>query len=186
MIVDNIDAEVRYSIDLGRPSFTTDETRELLKSFFQFVRETDIPLMVNGMHDTIESMVNNGTSYLGGGFGFCYYFRSKEDRKRFAKEVERLADWQVTDWRNITLFSNPDKSIDLLFSEKYLPSVQRYLDAQSYGCESYGSGGYASTLRIDSTLHTFHQGSWENRASGGLREILELRAYLEDRFFDLD
>jgi hypothetical protein len=184
MIVDNIDAEVRYSIDLGRPSFTTDETRELLKSFFQFVRETDIPLMINGMHHTIESMVNNGTSYMGGGFAFCYFFRSKEDRKRFAKEVKHLAIWEVKDWRNIGLLHNSNGNIDLLFGNKYLSLVQEYLDARTYGSVPYGSCAYSSTPGI--RPNPIQRIGREHRVEGELREILELRAYLEDRFFDLD
>ena len=118
----------RFKIDLGRPSFTDDEQRNSWIKFFDYVDDTEIQLKVNGVYRTMEASCKNSESYMGGGFSFCFWFKSIEDRKQFLYDLETKLKWEpYRDCHNIQLHLRLDKKFVLRVNPKLTQIALDYL-----------------------------------------------------------
>lgn len=89
-------------LDIGRPSFYAgdDETRDYLYTVQEWIRTVDIEIKVNGFYHTLTEMLRTDAGFLGGGFKYCFWFRSVEDRDQFTKQlsgIPRPVGWR---WRH--------------------------------------------------------------------------------------
>ena len=76
-----------------RPNIFTDQDRAWWAKFQNAVRNSTIEIGVNGVFDYIQSVIDGGTCYGGGGFAYMFWFRTLEDRTTFIAEcVATFAD----------------------------------------------------------------------------------------------
>jgi hypothetical protein len=124
--------ENMFTIDIGRPSFYEKEHFLWWQNICNFIENTDIKIQVNSAYESVKQMAFNNTPYLGGGFSFCFWFLTKEDRKQFINTINK--DFKVNylhDIRNIRFVVNQDKTVYLIIDKKYLAKTNElYKDLQ--------------------------------------------------------
>jgi hypothetical protein len=178
MIIDPKEDTTVYMIDVGRPSFTEQDHRDFWSGFFRLVETTAIPVMVNSAYHGIKQRVDDGQSYLGGGFKFCFWFETKDDRRAFAKECATI-NVNIEDFRNIMLCQDLAKVMRLRFS----PIYENY--ARNFGA--------SVETEYRPNVHPFTNESLGEPiatgwlvANGEIGELHKLKAHLNECFFDLD
>lgn len=175
------DLTFTYSIDYGRPSFSDDHSRSIWKKFFDLVETSNIPIGVNAIHNHMVQLVNEGGSYMGGGFKFCYFFQSKSDRRAFANECKTIG-FEVDDFRNVYLFLNNDNTMHLRFNIKYLQYVIEYVKNNNLDVlmpiaqMDYPDPITGEKIVVDNTYIV----------NSSLDNLNKLKAHLTECFFELD
>lgn len=84
----------KYMINIGRPSYYTNEDFKNWSAFFDYVEESDILIGVNAIYYDMKQMCKARQGYGGNGFQFCFWFDAKEDRKQFLKDLENKLGWR--------------------------------------------------------------------------------------------
>lgn len=166
-----------YKIDVGRPSFTTDDQRLFYKQFFDLIETSSYPIIVNGVYPWMREMVEQGKSYLGGGFSFCFWFATKEDRQQFIKDAAKL-EMIIEDWHNLSFYFDQDKVMHVLFApHQYLSEAQSFIETHpALSMQPHRSPGYNGELIETGRMIV----------DGPLKELVELKAHLLEVWLDLE
>lgn len=152
-----------YMVDIGRPSFIDDEGRAFWKKFYDLVDTSPYPIVVNSMFDTVREMLDEGRGYMGGGFRFCFFFATKDDRKQFINDVEKLGEYaKIRDHHNVVLFQNIHGATSIRATQKYMDSVVYYISGNDNLGVSYDSESLAFPVIVD----------------GPIKDLLSLREHL--------
>lgn len=178
MIIETKENVTYYFIDIGRPSFTEQEHRDFWSSFFHLVETTAIPIVVNSAYHGIKQMVDDGGCYLGGGFKFCFWFETKEDRRTFAKECAAI-DLKIEDFRNIMLYQDREKTMWLRFPPIYESHARDF--GASVGIGYRPNIDFFSGETLGDPIATGLMVVKDNIAN-----LLKLKDHLNECFFDMD
>jgi hypothetical protein len=130
--------ENSWMIDVGRPSFFTDDVRQWWQRFFNFVETSNIRIQVNSVYDTMHDYAFNNGCYGGGGFSFCFWFLTKEDRKTFVNHIntELEARYQH-DFKNLHFHHNKDETLSIIISKKYLEKAEELIQETKLEIKPY-------------------------------------------------
>ena len=172
-----------YKLDIGRPSFFSDEDCLVWRKFFEYVESTEIEIATSGIYHNMRDIAFNNGRYGGGGFQFCFWFNSKEARKEFAKEVGLIFKEKVSDFRNIMFFAiknetTGNREIDSVrFTPQYLDKaneiaeqlfvkIEKHTHKDFFTCEMKETGWY--------------------HAKGKIADLKLFKNALEEHFFEFD
>lgn len=182
MIVERDDH--KYCVDIGRPTFYTDEHRDFYKKIFDVIENSPIAIVVNGMYNRVREMLYAGSGYGGGGFAFCFWFATKEDRREFARLMKGI-EVSIEDWRGVTWYQPyQSKILFLKFTDKYLDHVQQFAQNNDITIQPYMSPPPGFGWELDKSQWVVIPGL--HSASGDLKLLLELKHHLNDVFLDFD
>lgn len=159
-----------YKIDIGRPSFYSDDDCAWWRKFFEFVETTPTKVHVNPVYSSMRECAYNNGRYGGGGFGFCFFFESVDDRKCFVADYNAgVADEnKYQDFRNLGLvFHQDEKTVDLWFHEKFLERATEYNN-------------------INDSCLTITQENYRYVASGSLKQVGFLKNILNEYSLEID
>lgn len=122
---------LKYMINVGRPSYFEEEDFKNWAPFFDYVEECDISIGVNGVYHNMKQMCEDKQGYGGGGFQFCFFFASKEDRKQFLSDLENKLGWQpYRHYDKVGFFTNLEKTTFLYMVPELLEHAFKYLRAK--------------------------------------------------------
>ena len=188
----------KYSVDIGRPSFFTDENRNEYKKVFELIEKSSIPIVVNGAYYGVRERLYNGDGYGGGGFAFCFFFASKDDRKEFARLMKEIKtdspgwNFEILDWRNVMFHQDRDKIMHLKFDEKYLPCVKQFADEHLLTISPFMMPESPKTIEdivaigLDKPLNSPMRVIFGiYLATGDLKDLYSLKAYLSEQFLQI-
>lgn len=181
----------RYSVDIGRPTFYTDEDKVIYKKVFELIETCPIPIVVNGAYDFVRKFLyEDSGGYGGGGFAFCFFFATKEDRKEFARLMKEIG-FNITDWRNVMFYQDLDKKLHVRFDEKYLPFAQAFVEDTTLTVGPYMVP--KPPMSIEDLNNYYDNESKEkvpvlglHLASGELKDVLLLKTHLDEQFLDFE
>ncbi len=77
--------------NVGRPDIFNEEDRQFWKFFHDQVKNSEIPVAINGLWNFFENMLNSEEfqGYGGGGMKYVFGFKTQEDLDKFKKIIER-------------------------------------------------------------------------------------------------
>lgn len=78
--------------DLGRPSYFDDQDFIIWEKIYNFIETTDIPIAVSSIYELMRDYCRDKNLYGGGGFQFCFWFDTHEDREAFNYGIKFIKD----------------------------------------------------------------------------------------------
>ena len=159
--------ELPYKFDVGRPSYFEHKHFETWTKFFDFVEHSPIQIAVNGQYFAMKDYCDQRQNYGGGGYGFVFWFLTKQDRRQFVSELEKIFGpaSRALDWRHVMLVRELDGNFCLRFRNVYLPQVEEFVRDNPEMC-------------IDTSERMM--------VKGALVKLLELRKILDNCFLELE
>lgn len=76
-----------YWVNIGRPDIL-ETTIDAEREFHDWVRDTDIEIVVSDAFAYLSTCIAETQYYLGGGFKYMFWFFSQEDKDTFIKYLE--------------------------------------------------------------------------------------------------
>jgi hypothetical protein len=163
-----------FVVDVGRPSFLSNESCEWWQKFFNYVETTNLKIQVNSLYNEMRKYAFENNRYLGGGFSFCFWFSSKDDRKEFVQYINNeLGAKYSHDSKNKFLMTKNDK-VCLICSEIYAEKTKQlnsFLVIKPHSFEDF-QGNIIS-----------YEGFYE--VNGSLHDIIELKFLLDEYSLEL-
>lgn len=95
--------EYPFMLDLGRPTFYKDEHFEFWAKVFNFIETCGIDLKKNGIYSDMKNYCDKRQNYHGGGFKFCFWFRTHVDKERFQDGIDEINGYRTVILRGMNL-----------------------------------------------------------------------------------
>ena len=78
--------------NMGRPSYFNERDFIFWEKIYNFIETTDILIAVSGIYTLMRDYCRDKNYYGGGGFQFCFWFDSLEDRDAFKYGIKFIRD----------------------------------------------------------------------------------------------
>jgi hypothetical protein len=182
----------KYSVDVGRPSFFEQAHRDEYKKMFELIETCSIPIVVNSAYHHIRDLLYSESGYGGGGFAFCFWFATKNDRKEFARLMKEIK-FEISDWRNVMFYQDLNKKRHLRFDEKYLEYAKSFAEGTTLTIGPMMGPGLPTTL--EGMMLLYSGKSTETNmvpvpglylADGDLKDMCLLKVHLEEQFLEFE
>ena len=89
------DGSFTFEHDMGRPTYFEDEDFERWGKYFDFIEQSDIPIVVNGLYHRMREYCDQRKKYGGNGYKFCFWFRSEKSREKFEDGIDKIRGYRI-------------------------------------------------------------------------------------------
>lgn len=85
---EKIDSAFEWNV--GRPDLRSEDDHRFWKAFHSLVESWPAPIGINGAYGYIQSHLDAGTGYGGGGMAYKFWFTTEQDMIEFKEAVKKI------------------------------------------------------------------------------------------------